>query len=777
MGFEELLNIEPYSLGKNEKKKLLTGRLFELTKKHIDNCKEYADMLDSVSFDIDKADSYEDLPFLPVRMFKELDLKSVPDEEIVKTMTSSGTTGQRVSKIYLDRNTSSNQQKTMVKIVSHFTGSSRMPMIIIDSPSVLKDRNKFSARGAGILGFSIFGSKKLYALGEDMKLDVEGIRTFLEQNKGQKIFLFGFTFMIWQHFYKELERLKSEGITFDLSQGILIHGGGWKKLQNEAVSQKEFHDRLKSVCGLDSIHDYYGMVEQTGCIYMQCKCGHLHASIFSDVIARRPKDFSICDYGEPGILQVLSTIPESYPGHSLLTEDEGVILGEDDCPCGRLGKYFKINGRIAKAEIRGCSDAYAADYSLMQTSEDTIELRDSNVLKKIRYLVGDAKNISMISELPVMQPFSPEIVSFLSDVSKELMTSKETRYYPDVVTLGFWLRKASIEGLKERFVQDQKLAGRGAAFHIAPSNVPVNYAYSLFTGLICGNANIVRIPSKDFPQVNIINSAIKKVLLKEEHKILAPYINLVRYDRDKDINDYLSRICDARIIWGGDTTIDELRKSPIGSRTIEVTFADRYSLSIIDSDYYLSKDDKKRIASDFYNDTYLSDQNACTSPRAVVWCGNRIDEAQRVFWNELNAFADEKYMFQTIQGVDKLSQLYLASANVTGLRKLDSKSNLIYRIKVNNLNSNLMEYRGNSGYFYEFECQDILSIREFCNNTHCQTVGILAEISRIEPLLNSGIKGVDRVVQMGHTMDFDLIWDGYNLVNQLTRTISKRGAE
>lgn len=770
MGYEELLNIEPYSLGKSEKKKLLTERLFELTRNHIDNCKEYACMLDSVSFDIDKAGSYEDLPFLPVRMFKELDLKSVPDEEIVKTMTSSGTTGQRVSKIYLDRTTSSNQQKTMVKIVSHFTGSSRMPMIIIDSPSVLKDRNKFSARGAGILGFSIFGSKKIYALDEDMKLDVDGITAFLEQNKGQKIFLFGFTFMIWQHFYKELDRLKREGISFDLSQGILIHGGGWKKLQNEAVSPKEFHDRLNNVCGLNSIHDYYGMVEQTGCIYMQCECGHLHASIFSDVIARRPKDFSICNFGEPGILQVLSTIPESYPGHSLLTEDEGVILGEDDCPCGRLGKYFKINGRIAKAEIRGCSDTYAADHSLKSTAKDNAEL---GILNKITYLVGDEKNLSTITELPVMKPFCNEIVSFLADVSKELMTSKEARYYPDVVTLGFWLRKASIEGLRERFMSNQKTVGRGVAFHIAPSNVPVNYAYSLITGLICGNANIVRVPSKDFPQVDIINSAINKALLKEENRKLTPYINLIRYDRAKDVNDYLSSICDARIIWGGDTTIEDLRKSPIGSRTIEVTFADRYSLSIIDSDYYLSIVDKKQVASDFYNDTYLSDQNACTSPRVVVWCGKRIAEAQKEFWNVLSEFTDGKYLFQPIQGVDKLSQLYLASTNISGLKKQDSASNLIYRIKVIDLSSSLMKFRGNSGYFYEYECDDILNIREFCNNTHCQTIGMLGETDIIEPLLNSGIKGVDRIVQVGHTMDFDLIWDGYNLVDHLTRVIAK----
>ena len=362
MTFEEILNIPPYSLNKDEKEKLLTERLVELTTIHQENCLEYARILESINFDINKVKSYKDLPFLPVRLFKELELKSVPKEEVVKTMTSSGTTGQAVSKIFLDRTTSSNQQKTMVKIVSEFTGSGRMPMIIIDCPSVVKNRAMFSARGAGILGFSIFGAKKIYALDDDMKLDVEGLKEFLEKYSDQKILLFGFTFMIWQHFYKELVRLKEAGISFNLSNGILIHGGGWKKLTSEAVSEEEFHKRLNDVCGLEHIHDYYGMVEQTGCIYMECECGHLHASNFSDVIIRRPIDFSEADIGETGIIQVVSTIPESYPGHSLLTEDEGSVLGEDDCPCGRKGKYFKINGRLKNAEIRGCSDTYAAKF-------------------------------------------------------------------------------------------------------------------------------------------------------------------------------------------------------------------------------------------------------------------------------------------------------------------------------------------------------------------------------------------------------------------------------
>jgi len=359
MIFEEMTLIPPFSLSKAEKDILLTKNLLALTEKHISSCDKYARMMRAYGFIPEKAAHYSDIPFLPVSLFKEMELKSIPDSDVFKITTSSGTTGQAVSKIFLDRATASAQQKTLVKIVSDFTGSARMPMLIIDSPSVIKNRSMFSARGAGILGFSIFGADKAYALDDDMNFDLSAVEIFLEKHKSKKILLFGFTFMVWMHFYKELLKISYKP---DLSNGVLIHGGGWKKLASESVSKNEFKRRLNDICGIKSVHDYYGMVEQTGSIYMECEHGNLHASVFSDVITRRYNDFSICGFGEKGIMQVVSVLPESYPGHSLLTEDEGIVLGEDDCPCGRCGKYFEVIGRLKNAEIRGCSDTYASQF-------------------------------------------------------------------------------------------------------------------------------------------------------------------------------------------------------------------------------------------------------------------------------------------------------------------------------------------------------------------------------------------------------------------------------
>lgn len=361
MDINEILEIAPYSLDKSAKHALLNDRLQELTKHHYESCLEYRRMMDAYGIDINALPDYEKLPFLPVRLFKDFELRSCPKEDIVKTLTSSGTTGQQVSKIFLDRNASALQTKCLTKIVSAFLGTKRVPMLILDSSAVVKNRAMFSARGAGILGFSMFGSKRQYALDENMELDIDGMKAFLSEHEDETIFMFGFTFMVWQHFYK---KLLESGYHPNLSNGILIHGGGWKKLTSEKVSPDEYKRCLNSVCDIKSenVHDYYGMVEQTGTIYMECKCGHLHTSAFSDVLIRRPKDFSLADYGEKGLIEVVSVLPSSYPGHVLLTEDEGMILGEDDCPCGLKGKYFKIEGRIKNAEIRGCSDTYATKF-------------------------------------------------------------------------------------------------------------------------------------------------------------------------------------------------------------------------------------------------------------------------------------------------------------------------------------------------------------------------------------------------------------------------------
>jgi hypothetical protein len=346
-----------FSLGKAEKAELYSTALSEMTRQHYSQCPQYKKILDVMDFDVSRTHNFEEIPFIPVRLFKDYELLSVDKDQIVKTMTSSGTTGQRASRIFLDKNTAANQTKALVKITANFIGSKRLPMLIIDSRSTLKDRALFSARGAGILGFSMLGHDATYALDENMCLDEPAVAAFIERHQGEKILVFGFTFMIWEHFYKALAARENRLM---LDNGIMLHGGGWKKLAQMAVDNSAFNRGLENVCGIRRVHNYYGMVEQTGSIYIECEKGRLHCSIFSDVIMRNHTNFAPCPLHVPGLVHLVSLLPSSYPGHSILSEDVGELTGEDDCPCGRLGKTFAIYGRVKDAETRGCSDTYAA---------------------------------------------------------------------------------------------------------------------------------------------------------------------------------------------------------------------------------------------------------------------------------------------------------------------------------------------------------------------------------------------------------------------------------
>lgn len=395
---------------------------------------------------------------------------------------------------------------------------------------------------------------------------------------------------------------------------------------------------------------------------------------------------------------------------------------------------------------------------------------NSEMFNRINYLIGSVDIVTQLPTVPAMEMFAERVVSCLNDVSRELMKDPRSKEYSDVITFAFWIRKGSILKLKERFDSGYGFRlGKGVVFHIAPSNVPVNFAYSLVSGLLCGNANVVRVPSKDFQQVSIITDAFNKVMMN--YTEMKPYILCVRYDRNKEINDMFSSFADMRVVWGGNNTIAELRNSPLSPRSGEITFADRYSLALIDADHYLETEDKQKVAEDFYNDTFFSDQNACTSPKIIVWIGKRINEAKELFWKIEHDYVRNKYTFQPIQAVNKLTKCYLIAAQESGIILEGNEDNLIIRMRVPEIKDYLMDFFDNSGYFYEYDCRNIFELVPLCNDIRCQTIAYIGSKDKILPLIKMGVKGIDRVVPMGKTMDFDLIWDGYNLPALLSRTI------
>ena len=398
--------------------------------------------------------------------------------------------------------------------------------------------------------------------------------------------------------------------------------------------------------------------------------------------------------------------------------------------------------------------------------------------KGVKYLIGNLP----IPETELLKQssfeiFSHDTIDFLSEISNCLLKDIEVRYYPDVATFAFFCRRANINVLKKNYFEDNIFKiGRGIIFHITPGNVPVNFAYSLFSGLISGNINIVKVPSKEFEQVNIIIRAISKVLnLKNYKEIFGDRLYIVKYEKDNEATKIFSKLCDVRIIWGGDNTINEIRKASIPSKSTELTFSDRYSISVIKASSYIALENKQKLALDFYNDTYLFDQNACTSPQAMYWVGSKqeVVEAQNIFWNLLQlVLIEKKYDIQPVVSIDKLTTFFSQAISHENILKEKQNNNDILRVNNSNLYSDIESYRCSSGYFNEFVIESLDEILPVINRKY-QTLSYFG-ISENEFLIwvaKSNPIGIDRIVPIGRTMDFSLIWDGFDLVNNLSRQI------
>ncbi len=349
------LTAPPYSLPDAVRGPLLLEGLNRLTARHYEACSPYKRMLDGAWSGGEPAASLVDVPYIPVSLFKTQRLQSIADDQIRVTMTSSGTTGQAVSRIAVDAENSLIQQKALANSLMHVLGHSRLPMLVIDTNAVFKNPSLMSARGAGVLGLMRYGTKHAFALDASLKPDFAAVEKFLKSHGKRPFFMFGFTYMVWISFYQQF---KNAGL--DLSNGILIHSGGWKKMIEQSVDNSAFRKALGDAFGIKKIHNFYGMVEQIGSIFLEGPDGLLYPPNFADVIVRDPETWRPCAVGTPGVIQVLSLLPHSYPGHSLLTEDLGVVRHVDKGTDGWMGKGLEVLGRVARAELRGCSDVLAA---------------------------------------------------------------------------------------------------------------------------------------------------------------------------------------------------------------------------------------------------------------------------------------------------------------------------------------------------------------------------------------------------------------------------------
>lgn len=375
-------------------------------------------------------------------------------------------------------------------------------------------------------------------------------------------------------------------------------------------------------------------------------------------------------------------------------------------------------------------------------------------------------SMETLEERPAV-PFADEVIEELDVLSKALMRDPASRQFPDVVTFAFFCRRGNLMKLKEQYATSAIRLGWGLVFHIAPSNVPVNFAYSVVAGLLAGDTNVVRVSQKQFPQVDII--------VKQMREIGMHRVAVVRYPHESNANEVFSSMCNVRVIWGGDATIETIRKNAIPARAFDICFADRYSIAAIRPKAMLAASDEEivKLAERFYNDTYLFDQNACSAPHLVCWeKSDDLVPAKKRFWDAVYEYAKARYKFQDVMAVDKLTALY-KQAVAMPTHDEETKDNVLRRVKIELLPSDIDSFRCAGGYFTECEVESLDAIAPIVSSKY-QTLAYYGfEHEELEAFVQRNrLTGIDRIVPFGETTTFALTWDGMNLIDKMSRIVS-----
>ena len=383
-------------------------------------------------------------------------------------------------------------------------------------------------------------------------------------------------------------------------------------------------------------------------------------------------------------------------------------------------------------------------------------------------------------ELKPLPVYSDIVCDFLDELSRELRNENHISEYPNIKAFSFWCRKGNIQKLKSEFMRGRICQGRGIVFHIAPSNVPVNFAFSFVFGLLSGNANIVRVPSKENKEVEIICEVIQKLWKKETYSILAKQNLILSYDKNNVFTQKISEICDIRIIWGGDDTICQIRKFPLKPKALELVFADRYSFGVlqIESLAQCNDNEMKILAKRFYNDTYGMDQNACSTPHLLFFkAGKDFDKNRRrkyieKFWDAVYEVAAQEYSLENIKVSDKYMDLCKLAIEQENCKWGVKKENLLYVMELQKLPENITRLRGRYGLFFQYEICELEEITPFIQQKIQSMLYFGVDRTELERFVELGhMSGIDRIVPFGNALDIGVFWDGYDIVTQLSRVI------
>jgi hypothetical protein len=390
-------------------------------------------------------------------------------------------------------------------------------------------------------------------------------------------------------------------------------------------------------------------------------------------------------------------------------------------------------------------------------------------------------NNNFISQKP-LPSFDSVSIEFLSGLSKKILATKEIKEYPELVALAYWLRKSNIATIAESFrkeVNDSEIiVPRGVAFHIAPSNVDSIFLYSWALSLLVGNMNIVRVSQTLNPQQELLFSAIREVLKDEKLGSIAQRNIVLTYPREESINRFISLRSDVRVLWGGDETINNIRLLPAKPATKDITFADKFSYSAIKSSAYnaLNDEGRAKLANQFYNDAYWFDQMACSSPRFILFAGNNTEneQASTSFRQFLESELTRKAKTDSIDvAMEKLVYMYESiSKTDTSEKPSLPNSGKPAVLRVDKAEINKFRESCGGGFFFECFINNLTDLAGLVSKKD-QT---LAYFGFDKDDLNNFVRkvngaGVDRIVPIGQALNFAPIWDGYSLLNELSKRV------
>lgn len=355
---DELLNQEPF-LPHTDQKSLFAEAMQESLLFHRINSEFYRVFLAANNFSEDRLESIEKIPPLPIGIFKERILFSVPEVEIVKVTHSSATTSGKPSTILIDGLTRIRQRSALAKIMGAVLGKERKPFVIFDSKETLGSvTGELSSRATTIRGLLSFSDKFFCVLDSSLRLDVGFLERTLGEIRGREIVIFGVTTVLYDIFAKYKDDAEVRAKFKNLDFPWILLSGGWKKLASMNVDQEGFKKDLAGFFSTSraKVIDFYGMIEQPGVIYPECARGYKHIPTYASVIIRDLKTMLPLGLKQEGMIEILSPLPHSYPGIALLTDDIGSLEGYDGCSCALAGPFFSFVRRAPQAEVKGCAD-------------------------------------------------------------------------------------------------------------------------------------------------------------------------------------------------------------------------------------------------------------------------------------------------------------------------------------------------------------------------------------------------------------------------------------